>query len=170
MIASIELFLCNVKIFLWKKKKNIQKECSLLKKRSTKCRLNRINIFAKKWKASRYISYQQMPRDTCCYSAINVRNFHEIGCWNFVSWKQREEFDMEDLVEKKTTRGISSNAANARCRRHHLPELEAIIWTGSRDNTIFRGRRFPAITSRVFIEFRDVRGDISWNLVRSNRR
>lgn len=34
---------------------------------------------------------------------------------------------MEDLMEKKTTRGISSNAANARCRRHHLPELEAII-------------------------------------------
>lgn len=99
-----------------------------------------------------------MPRerDTCCYSVINVRNFHEIGCWNFVGRKQREEFDMEDMVEKRQLVEFHRT-----CLKHEvvtIGRVRGIIWTGFRDNTIFRARRFPATTSRVFIEFRDVRG------------
>lgn len=89
--------------------------------------------------------------------------------WNWLlkfRRKQREEFDMEDMVEKRQL--VEFHRTRLTHEVVTIARVRGIIWTGSRDNTIFRGRRFSAMTSHVFIEFRDVR--LSWNLVRSNRR
>lgn len=158
VIRSI-LLLCNVKIFLRKKKKKketFKKTFSLFKKGSTNYnRLNRINIFVKKIKS--YPLHIVSTDDTMesairvaillLMSGISMKLVSEISSAGNnarnSTWKTRW---------KKTTDGISSHEVVT------IGRVRGIIWTGSRDNTIFRGRRFPAMISRVFIEFRDVRG------------